>query len=208
MITKINGKLVHLGDDFLTLGVGPLEYEVLIPEFTRRQLQSLRGEEISLFTIEYLEGNPMQGRLTPRLVGFLSVIEREFFELFCSVDGVGAKKALRAMVRPVAEVAGAIEEQNTKMLSTLPGIGPAVSERIVAKLRRKVPKFALLVESETTYEAEVEQDVVSETFEVLRSLGHSESDARRLLDAVLTGKKKYRDVESLLNAVYQQSHSE
>lgn len=208
MITKITGQLVHLGDDALTLGVGPLEYEILIPEFTRRHLQSLRGKEISLFTIEYLEGNPMQGRLTPRLVGFLSVIEREFFELFCSVDGVGVKKALRAMVRPVAEVAGAIEEQNTKLLSTLPGVGPAVSERIVAKLRRKVPKFALLVARQDDYEAEVEQDVVSETFEVLRSLGHSESDARRLLDAALGSKKKYANVETLLQAVYQQTHRE
>ncbi len=199
---------MHLGDDALTLGVGPLEYEVLIPEFTRRQLQSLRGDEISLFTIEYLEGNPMQGRLTPRLVGFLSVIEREFFELFCSVDGVGVKKALRAMVRPVAEVATAIEEQDTKLLSTLPGVGPAVSERIVAKLRRKVPKFALLVARQENYEAEVEQDVVSETFEVLRSLGHSESDARRLIDAALSSKKKYSGVEALLQAVYQQSSRE
>ena len=38
--------------------------------------------------------------------------EREFFELFCSVDGVGVRKALRAMVRPVKEVAVGIEEQD------------------------------------------------------------------------------------------------
>ncbi len=86
----------------------------------------------------------MQGRMTPRLIGFLSEIEREFFELFCSVDGVGVKKALRAMVRPVKEVATAIEEQDAKTLSSLPGIGPAMAERIIAKLRRKVPKFALM----------------------------------------------------------------
>jgi len=58
--------------------------------------------------------------MTPRLVGFLSEIEREFFELFCSVDGVGVKKALRAMVRPVKEVATAIEEQDATTLSSLP----------------------------------------------------------------------------------------
>ena len=87
----------------------------------------------------------MQGRMTPRLIGFLTEIEREFFELFCSVDGVGVKKALRSMVRPVKEVATAIEEQDTKSLSALPGIGAAMSERIIAKLRRKVPKFALMV---------------------------------------------------------------
>ena len=113
----------------------------------------------------------MQGRMTPRLIGFLTEVEREFFELFCSVDGVGVKKALRAMVRPVKEVATAIEEQDTKALSALPGIGPAMAERIVAKLRRKVPKFALMVARDETREAEVEPDVVSETYEVLREPG-------------------------------------
>lgn len=205
MITKITGQLLALRDDALTLGVGPMEYEVRIPEFTRRQLQLELNQEISLHTIEYLEGNPMQGRLTPRVIGFLTEVEREFFELFCSVDGVGVKKALRAMVRSVKEVATAIEEQDAKALSALPGIGPAMAERIIAKLRRKVPKFALMV-ARAEVETEVEPDVISETFDVLRSLGHSESDARRLLDVALSAKKKYKDVQALLQAIYEQSH--
>ncbi len=206
MITKITGQLIALEENVLALGVGAFEYEILIPEFTRRQLQGQIGQEISLHTVDYLEGNPMQGRMTPRLIGFLSEIEREFFDLFCSVDGVGVKKALRAMVRPVKEVATAIEEQDATSLSALPGVGPAIAERIIAKLRRKVPKFALMVAQQEVHEAEVESDVVVETFEVLRRLGHSESDARKLLDAALSAKKKYADVQGLLQAIYQQSH--
>jgi Holliday junction DNA helicase RuvA len=195
LITKITGQLLELGEDWLTLGVGAFEYEILIPEFSRRQLQTQLKQEIRLHTIQYLEGNPMQGRLTPRLVGFLTEAEREFFELFCSVDGVGVKKALRAMVRPVREVATAIEEQDNKALAGLPGIGPATSERIVAKLRRKVPKFALMAARE-------ELGPMSD----VRKLGHSESDARRLLDAAVGQKKKFKDVQELLQAIYQQSH--
>ena len=205
MITKITGQLVALHGDALTLKIDAFEYEVLIPEFTRRQLQSELNQQISLHTIEYMEGNPMQGRMTPRLIGFLSEIERELFELVCSVDGVGVKKALRAMVRPVKEVATAIEEQDAKSLSALPGIGPAMAERIIAKLRRKVPKIALMVAREEKHEAEVAPDVVSETFEVLRSLGHSESEARRLVDTALSSKQKFKDVQSLIEAIYQQS---
>ena len=204
MITKMTGRLLAVADDVATLGAGAFEYEVLIPEFARRQLQSRLGEDVSLHTIEYLEGNPMQGRMTPRLVGFLNIAEREFFELFCSVDGVGVKKALRAMVRPVREVATAIEEQDLKALATLPGVGPATAERIVAKLRRKVPKFALLAFRDEPREADAQHDVVRETFEALRTLGHSESDARRLVDAALARKKAYKDVESLLQAIYDQ----
>jgi Holliday junction DNA helicase RuvA len=206
LITRITGKLLNVGDDRVTLEVDAFEYQVLIPEFARRRLQARLDERVSLHTLHFLEGNPVQGRLTPRLVGFLSEVEREFFELFCSVDGVGIKKALRAMVRPVQDVASLIEEQDAKGLSALPGIGPATAERIIAKLRRKMPKFALLVAREDQYEAEVGRDVVEESFQVLCSLGHSEVDARRLLDAALAAKKKYKDVESLLQAVYQHRH--
>ncbi len=206
MIVKITGKLVALYDERAIIEAPPFEYETLIPEFTRRQLQSELGQTISLRTIEYLDGNPTQGRLVPRLIGFLSDVEREFFELFCSVDGVGSKKALRAMVRPVREVAAAIEEQDVKFLSGLPGIGPATAERIVAKLRRKVPKFALMVARPSeggAGGAEQTLDVVSETFEALLSLGHGEADARRLIDGVLeTSKKKFKDSAELIQAIY------
>lgn len=206
MITKITGQLLSVEQVELILKVGAFEYEVLIPEFVRRRLQLEIGREVSLHTIDYLEGNPAHGRLTPRLIGFMSPVEREFFELICEVDGVGAKKALRAMVRPVREVATAIEEQNAKLLATLPGIGPAMAERIIAKLRRRMSKFALLVAREEPLPTEAKHDVVSETFEVLRSLGHSESEARRLLDAVLAEKKKFSDVGELIQAVYQYTH--
>jgi len=208
MITKITGTPVAVAADTLTLAVGAFEYEVLIPEFARRNLQDKIGHEVSLNTIEYMEGNPMQGRLIPRLVGFLSPIEREFFDMFCEVDGVGVKKALRAMVRPVQDVATMIEEQDAKGLATLPGIGPATAERIIAKLRRRVPKFALLVARDLAPVADVERDLLSEAFEVLRVLGHNEAEARRLLDGALDKKTKYKDVDSLLHAVYEKSHGE
>jgi Holliday junction DNA helicase RuvA len=207
MITKITGKLLQVRQDAITLQVDAFEYEVLICEFARRQLQHKLGEDVQLHTIQYLDGNPAQGRLTPRLVGFLNEPEREFFALFCSVDGVGTKKALRAMVRPVAEVATLIEEQDPKGLSGLPGIGPATAERIIAKLRRKVPRFALLITEDVGgLEGDsIERDLVAEVFDILRSLGHGEADARKLIDAALATNKKFKEAEDLIGAVYAQS---
>lgn len=206
MITRITGKLVHLSEVAATLEVGAFEYEVFIPDFVRRQLQSQTESEVTLKTIHYMDGNPQQGRLYPRLVGFMDDVEREFFEMVCSVDGVGMRKALRAMVRPVREVATAIEERDIKLLSTLPGVGPAVSERIVAKLRRKMAKFALMVGRDLP---ELDRsDVMNDAFEALQALGHTAAEARQKLEAAAATKKKFKTVEDLLMAVYNNERDE
>src|SRR5437660_5957295 len=143
MITKMSGFLNRVLDEEVRLQIGPLEYQVLIPEFVRRQVQGRVGQELTLYTSQYFDGNPMQGRVIPRLIGFSSETELEFFELFCTVDKVGVRKAIKALVRPVKEIADAIQRQDAKWLTTLPGIGPATAEQVVATLRRKVTKFAL-----------------------------------------------------------------
>ncbi len=201
MITRITGKLTQLSDAAAYLETGAFVHEVLIPEYVRRQLHALLGESVSLQTIEFLEGNPQQGRLTPRLIGFQSQAEREFFDLICSVDGVGVRKALRAMVRPVREVATAIEEQDAKQLSTLPGIGPAMADRIIAKLRRKMAKFALIVAASEPSEPE-KRDLVSDAYEALVALGHTSTSARQKLEAILETGQKFKSVEELLTEIY------
>ena len=202
MITRITGQLVNLGETAATISAGPFEYEVLVPEFVRRQLQPLINQEVSLRTIEYLDGNPQQGRLTPRMVGFMNDAEKEFFGIICQVDGVGVKKALRAMVRPVREVATAIEEQDVKQLTTLPGIGAAMAERIVAKLRRKMAKFALLIDRDMPDGTSQRPSIVEDAYEAMLSLGHSTSEAREKVEAAIESKPKAKSVDELLIEVY------
>lgn len=203
MITRITGKLVQLSDDAATVAAGPFEYEVLVPEFVRRQLQASIGSEISLRTIEYLDGNPQQGRLTPRMVGFTNDAECEFFGIICQVDGVGVKKALRAMVRPVREVATAIEEQDARQLATLPGVGPAMAERIIAKLRRKMARFALMIERDLPGSAASSRpSIVEDAYEALISLGHSASEAREKVETAMENLPKAKSVDELLTEVY------
>jgi Holliday junction DNA helicase RuvA len=214
VLTKVRGIIHAVADDTVTLFFDPFEIEVLIGEHTRRQIQSKVGEPLALHTICYIEGGAMVSRLIPRLVGFLSPIDREFFDIFCSVDGVGVRKALRAMVMPVRELARTIQDQDVKLLSSLPGIGEATAERIVAKLRRKVGKFALIVSPQAAdadaalangAPENAEPDVIRDTYAALVSVGHSESQAREAIDRVLSGKKKFKSVTDMIEAIYLQS---
>jgi Holliday junction DNA helicase RuvA len=144
MMTKMTGVLVRVLDDEARVEVGPFEYQVLVPEAVRRVIQMRTGSEITFHVTEYLEGNSGGNRFVPRRIGFLSEVELDFFDLFCTVEKIGAKKALKAMARPVKEIADAIARQDSRWLSTLPGIGATTAEQIVTTLKRKVTKFAMM----------------------------------------------------------------
>ncbi len=216
MITKIGGVLSRVLDDEVRLQVGALEYQVLVPEFIRRRVQAGVGQELTLHTSHYFDGNPMQGRVVPRLIGFTSEAELEFFELFCTVDKVGTRKALKAMVRPIKEIADAIQRQDSKWLTTLPGVGAATAEQIIATLRRKVTKYALMTSAEERREADatgqdrtdggptvvVDGNIMEDAYQALMSVGHSPQEARQRLDKVLAAGKSFKSVEEVLLEIY------
>src|SRR5262249_2217848 len=210
MITRMTGTLNRVLDEEVRVQVGGLEYQVLVPEFVRRQLQMHTGQEVTLHTSEYFDGNPMQGRMVPRLSGFLNEAELEFFELFCTVDKVGVRKALKALVRPVREIADAIQRQDAKWLTTLPGIGPATAEQMVATLRRKVTKFALMTtprngEDQAAAAATVvDGNVLEDAYQALLGVGHSPIEARARLDRALVGGRSFKSSEEILLEIYKQ----
>jgi holliday junction DNA helicase RuvA len=212
MITKITGVLNRVLDDEVRLQVGALEYQVLVPEFIRRRVQGALGQEMTLHTSHYLDGNPMQGRVVPRLIGFTSEAELDFFDLFCTVDKVGTRKALKAMVRPVKEIADAIQRQDSKWLTTLPGVGAATAEQIIATLRRKVTKYALMTHpaADATGSSEgaapssvvVDGNIMEDVYQALLSVGHSPQEARNRLDKVLATGRSFKSVEEVLLEIY------
>jgi holliday junction DNA helicase RuvA len=211
MITRITGILTRILEDEVRLQIGGFEYQVLVPDFVRRKVQTLTGKEITLYTSHYLDGNPMQGKVVPRLIGFASEAELDFFDLFCTVDKVGAKKAMKAMVRPVKEIADAIQRQDAKWLTTLPGVGAATAEQIIASLRRKVTKFALMAQPTPATDGTedgsastmvVDGDVMEDAYQALCSVGLGPSEARNRLDQALASGKSFKTVEDVLVEIY------
>src|SRR5262249_7789800 len=159
-------------------------------------------------TSHFLDGNPMQGRVVPRLLGFLNENELEFFELFCTVDKVGTRKAIKALVRPIKEIANAIQRQDSKWLTTLPGVGAATAEQIVTTLKRKVTRFALAADPSADGEpsasptAAGDGNMVEDAYEAVMGLGLSPAEARDRLDRALSGGRKFASAEEIILEIY------
>jgi Holliday junction DNA helicase RuvA len=213
MITKITGLLSRVLDEEVRLQSGAFEYQVLVPDFVRRALQGKIGHEVTLHTSHFLDGNPMQGRVVPRLLGFTSEFELEFFELFCTVDKVGTRKAIKALVRPIKEIANAIQRQDSKWLTTLPGVGAATAEQIIATLRRKVTRFAMAGEARADdgevpagASSVIDGNLFEDAYQALMALGLSPVEARLRLDKALAGGRTFAAVEEIIQEIFKGAH--
>lgn len=212
MITKLTGTLVRVLDDEARVRIGPYEHQVLIAEAVRRAIQMKTGEEITFHITEYLEGNSGGNRFVPRKIGFMTEAELDFFDLFCTVEKIGAKKALKAMARPVKEIADAIARQDSKWLTTLPGIGATTAEQIVTTLKRKVMSFTA-GPSEPAEPGKKKKPgeeptpssdgkVIDEVYQALMGLGLNPAEARTKLDALLTSGKTFATAQEGLTILF------
>jgi Holliday junction DNA helicase RuvA len=135
MIGKLKGVIDSFGDDTVILDVQGVGYVV---HCSSRTLQSLpaTGEAATLFIETYVREDML------RLYGFQSELEREWFRLLQSVQGVGAKVALAVLgtLRPT-ELATAIAMRDKAAVVRTPGVGPKVAERIVTELKDKAPTY-------------------------------------------------------------------
>ena len=200
MIARLTGRLEQIADATALIDVGGgFWYEVRIPAFDVERLSRRVGQDVVLHTIHYVEGDPSHGQLTPRLVGFLSEADREFFRVFTTVKGIGIRKALRALARPVAEIAAAIGAKDAKFLTALPEIGRRTAEQVVAELHGKVEKFAgALPPEEKARLPEPAQEAVA----VLVQLGERRADAMAIIERVLAVAPELASPEMILQQAY------
>lgn len=201
MITKILGLLNKLLDDRIRLQVGALEYELLVSEATRANLESRVGQEITLHTRHYLEAGAMQSTIHPRIIGFETEHELEFFDLICTVDKIGVRKALKALCRPVAEIASAIQRGDVKSLSKLPGIGATTAEKIVSTLQKKVLPFSTDT-SAGSGTGIVVDPILNELISSLMRLGLSQFEARGRVDALVASGHRFTSIEEAMLVAY------
>lgn len=206
MISYITGKLKKKKENSVVLENNGLCYEVLIPQTVMCVLAKncIPDSTVSLVTFHYHQIEP--SRSTPVLIGFLNEIEKEFFERFITVSGVGPKAALRALNLPISTIAQAIDTGDTALLKSLPGIGEQRAKEIIAKLQGKVGKFGLIQDGQPAagLTPKLGGDIKEEALEVLLQLQYSHSEAKGMIEKAIQRNSQVKNVEDLLNEVYKQ----
>lgn len=201
MIARIKGKITEKEEHRIVLGVGGIYYEIYIPLTVYTYLKEINTEEAELIIYHYFSIEKNRG--IPIMIGFMEKMEKDFFEKFISVSGIGPKVALKAFDKPVALIARAIEEGDLKFLNTLAGIGMQKAKQIVAHLQGKVGRFALIKGEEFGRET-VKKEVVEEAKEILKRLQYSPKEIDDMIKKVMTVKPAVNSVEDLLNEIYRQ----
>jgi Holliday junction DNA helicase RuvA len=205
MIVRLSGKVIDKGPNYVHLAVGAVVYKVLLPQTVSERVEAdcATDNNISLVIYHYLQVEP--ARSTPYLIGFLNEIEKEFFEVFITVSGIGPRAALKALNKPISSIARAIDEADVNFLRSLPGIGEQRAKEIIAKLQTKVGKFGLIQDERAIGAAKKKtQDIEEEAITILEQLQYKKSEARQMVQCALQRQQDITTTEELLNEVYRQ----
>jgi Holliday junction DNA helicase RuvA len=196
MIGKLKGTIDEIGEDHVVIDVHGVGYVAHCSARTLGRLGSA-GEAAVLFIETYVREDQF------RLFGFLTALEREWFRLLQSVQGVGSKVALAVLsTLTPGELANAIALQDKTSVSRAPGVGPKVAVRIVTELRNKAPAFAGDAAATIGFKQDLGEGVasapVADAVSALTNLGYSRDQAANAVAAALKNAGEDADSAKLI----------
>ncbi len=212
MIGYLEGTIMKCQDEGILLLAGNVGYDISLSSQILNEFKTKTStDKVSL----YIYYHQTERQPKPVLIGFRTEEEKAFFQLFISVDAIGPLKALKAIERPIGEIALAIENSDVKTLSTLKGIGKRTAQKIIATLQGKAAGF-LDSTVATPEQGGFPDDVNNEKSLAVRAvsiqvidvlvgqLGHSLAEAKRLVDLALARNPGIRTPEALFDEIYKQ----
>lgn len=182
MIGKLKGTVDEIDEDHIILDVHGVGYVAFC---SARTLSKMTAGEAAVLHIEtYVREDQL------KLFGFSTVLERDWFRLLQSVQGVGAKVALAILsTLTPSDLANAIALQDKVMVARAPGIGPKVAQRIVTELKNKAPAFSGEAAGTMGLKQElgdgVASSAVTDAVSALANLGYSREQAANAVGAAL-----------------------
>jgi Holliday junction DNA helicase RuvA len=189
VIARLSGTLIEVRPDRIVLDVGGVGYDVAIPLGTFTALPPA-GQKATLFVHTHVREDAIQ------LFGFVSKQERLVFETLLSVSGIGPRVALAILSGlPLPELVGAIAAQNARLLSSIPGVGKKLAERLGVELKEKMASFGFGEAPSKPEKTTLTDDAIT----ALKNLGYKAAQAEAAVSAAAR-KVSVQDLNALLEA--------
>jgi holliday junction DNA helicase RuvA len=196
MIGKLKGIIDSYGEDCVILDVGGVGYLVHCSARTLQELPGT-GQPATLAIETYVREDQI------RLFGFRTDVEREWFRLLQTVQGVGARVALAVLgtLKP-GELASAIAMRDKAMVARTPGVGPKVAERIVSELKDKAPAYADVDPAVVRLAGAIEDrrapQPITDAISALVNLGYGQPQAAAAIAAATRSAGEGADARALI----------
>ena len=187
MIYSLQGELTYWEQGLAVVECGGVGYAC---RTTMNTLAKIRdNDKVKLFTYLHVTENSLD------LFGFADKSELSSFKQLISVSGVGPKAALSILsdITP-SKLALCITTGDSKTLTSSPGIGAKIAQRIVLELKDKVAKDQKISSAELVSVPNMGGNAVSEAMTALQTLGFNPAQCA----AALSGADPGSSVEDLI----------
>lgn len=220
MIGYLEGQVLHFAEDGILLLAGGVGYDVIVnPQLiTELKIQNTDSSDGGIMPVDqnekssrpfialYIYHHQTERQPKPVLIGFRTLEDKSFFQMFITVSAIGPMKAVKAMSEPVGKIAQAIEQKDVPYLTGLSGIGKRTAQKIIATLNGKVEKFLIPGDDKTPDDntvPEEAQNISQQVQDVLvEQLGHSLSSAKRMVKEAFERNRNISTPEQLFDEVF------
>lgn len=172
MYYYLNGTVAHIEPYLAVIDCGGVGYACRTTNHTISKLNM--GKVAKLYTHLYVREEIFE------LYGFASESELGCFRMLIGVSGVGPKAALAILSSNTPEgLALAIVSGNEKALTSAPGIGKKIAQRIILELKDKLAKGQLTSVGGESFAGGITvipENKASEASAALAVLGYSQSE--------------------------------
>tara|TARA_B100000614_G_scaffold101790_1_gene91476 strand:- start:7127 stop:7711 length:585 start_codon:yes stop_codon:yes gene_type:complete len=174
MIVQLTGLLLKKNINEIIIDVNGIGYLCFVSDSTFNNLPNV-NEQVKVFThLQISENNHS-------LYAFHSESEKNLFQLLISVSGIGPKIGIQLLSNTNSvEFEKMIINDDVKMLSTLPGIGPKTAKRLIIELK---DKFTILTSDSVPSDDFTNQ--YKDAYQALISLGYHSKIIDRVIRNII-----------------------
>ena len=192
MIARLSGILIEKSVTQCIVDVHGVAYRVVIPLTTFYELSEI-GQPVVIHIHTHVREDAIH------LYGFHVQADREVFELMISVSGIGPKLAINVLSGIAAgELVRAVNEEDLKRLTGIPGVGKKTAERMILELKDKMAKIGREIPPGGTETSKAGGQVKDDALSALVNLGYKGSAVKEVVDRIIREAQELPSLDRLL----------